>query len=307
MSPGNMIRSLCSKFPPGFLAVELTNSCNLHCPLCSTGTGYDKKPKGLMKFEDFKTFMDKCAPLFHLVGFIGSGEPLLHPQFFKFVTYAAQEKYKMTMCCTNGTVLKDPKAIVKSGLHEIHVDIDGLTPPQHQLYRTGADLDTVINNVKKLVLAKKKRRSPFPAIYIDTLISKHNENDYDRFIDLAQRLGVNGIRFDGIKEDLYKTMDWAPTLEKFQHVKRRNNDYSCSFKDALVGILSWDGQIQLCCMSPDHEQPVIKLNAFREDSILERMDSEEFYHLTKKAGHYPFCETCFLKVYSSYQETITFQ
>jgi hypothetical protein len=34
------------------------------------------------------------------------------------------------------------------------------------------------------------------------------------------------------------------------------------------------------------------------------MDSEEFYHLTKKAGNYPFCETCFWKVYSSNQEII---
>jgi MoaA/NifB/PqqE/SkfB family radical SAM enzyme len=290
-----------------YLNVELTNTCNLHCPLCSTGSGFAKKPKGMMKLKDFKSFIDKCAPFLHSIGFFGSGEPLLHPEFVKFAAYAAKKKKLQTFCCTNGTLLKKTKAIAESGLQVIYVDIDGVTPREHRLYRVGANLETVLTNVKNLVQAKKKHRSHYPEIYIDTLIGSHNQDNYQGFIELAKQLGVNGIRFEGIKDDLYKSTDWLPTLEKFKHIKRETNDYSCMFKDTLAGILSWDGDMQLCCMTPNHEKPVIKLNAFREKNILERMDAEEFYTITKKAGDYPFCETCFSKVYSSYQETITFQ
>jgi MoaA/NifB/PqqE/SkfB family radical SAM enzyme len=290
-----------------YLNVEITNICNLHCPLCSTGAGVARNPQGMMKLEKFKSFIDKCAPFLRWIGFVGSGEPTLNPKFVEFVEYAAKEKKLSTFCCTNGTVSKNPEAIVKSGLQKIYIDVDGITPQQHELYRVGANLDTVLNNIKSLVQAKKKLRSSQPEIYIDTVISRHNEHDYDGFIEMARQLEVNGIRFQAIKDDLYQTTDWLPTQEKFKHVKKKDNDYNCLFKNTLAGILSWDGNMQLCCISHLHKHPVIKLNAFRENNILERMDSEVFYKLTIKAGNYPFCETCFLKVYSSYEETITFK
>ncbi|MCU0285317.1 MAG: radical SAM protein [Acidobacteria bacterium] len=307
MKDENIIDCLGNKFTHKFLAVELTNSCNLHCPLCSTGSGYDKRPKGIMKFKEFKNFLDQCAPLLHMIGFIGSGEPTLHPKFIKFIEYAAKKKNKMTICCTNGTQLKKPDVIVKSGLQVIYVDVDGLTQEQHQRYRVGANLQTVLNNIKNLVQAKKKYRSSYPQIFIDTLIHRYNETDYERFIETARKLGVQGIRFDTIKDDLYQTEDLLPTREPFKHVKRNAAEYTCSFKETLVGILSWNGDIQLCCMTPHQKPPIVKFNAFQEKNILERMNSEEFYNMTKKAGDYPFCETCFLKVYASYKETITFQ
>lgn len=307
MAHDDIIDRLGNKFSHKFIAVELTNTCNLRCPLCSTGSGYDKRPKGMMKLKEFKIFMDQCAPLLHMVGFIGSGEPTLHPEFIKFVEYAAKKKNKMTICCTNGAHLKKPDDIVKSGLQVIYIDVDGLTQEQHQRYRVGSNLQNVLNNIKSLVQAKKKRRAPYPQIFIDTLIHRYNETDYERFIDTARKLGVNGIRFDTIKDDLYQTTDFLPTLAPFKHIKRNAGEYTCSFKETMVGILSWNGDIQLCCMTPHQKPPVIKFNAFCENNILKRMDSEEFYHLTKKAGEYPFCETCFLKVYASYKETITFQ
>lgn len=300
--PPGMLR----KFPSMYLTVELTNRCNLRCPLCSTGSGFDKKPKGMMKFEDFAAFLDKCAPLLHTIGFFGSGEPLLHPEFIRFVEYAAKEKSKSTFCLSNGMYIQNPEAIVKSGLREMHLDIDGITQQQHRLYRVGADLDTVKENVKKLVRARKKLRSRFPEIYMDTLISRYNEQDYQELIQLAKNLGADGIRLKTVNDDLGLDDTWLPTREKFKQVKRKDNSFRCFFKDTLAGTLAWDGEMQLCCMTPNHKKPRVKLNAFREEHLLERLDSQEFLKITKKAGHYPFCKNCSLKVYESYQEAINF-
>lgn len=256
-----------------------------------------------MKFSNFKFFMDQCSPLLDRVGFIGSGEPMLHPEFLKFVGYTARVKGIISECCTNGMTMKDPEGIVKAGLHFIHFDIEGLTQKQHQLYRVGSNLDSILNNIKKLVRAKRKLDSFYPEIIIDTLISSYNENDFDGFIEMAKELEVNAINFNGIMDDIYDTTNWFPTLEEFKHVKR-NGDYTCIFKDSIAGILSWDGESQLCCMTPNHVNPLVKMNFYLEDDLLARMDSEDFYNLTKNSGNYDFCETCFLKVYSTYQKKI---
>ena len=305
MNSLNLIKSLRKKFVDRLLVVELTNTCNLRCPLCSTGSGFNKKQKGMLELDDYKRFMNICAPLFDTISFIGSGEPLLHPQFLEFVEYTAKQMKKTVTCCTNGTLIKDPKAIVKSGLHSIYIDLDGITQVQHQAYRIGSDLEIILDNVRELIRTKGALRSFYPKIYIDTLISKYNEHSYAGLIELAKKLGVNGIRFASMIDDLFRTTDRFPTLERFKHVKR-TDAYDCRFKNAIAGILSWDGDLQLCCLTPHHKNPLSKLNVFRESNFLELMDSENFDALTKKAGDYPFCRDCFFRNYVTFEETITF-
>lgn len=73
------IKSLKKKFPFRELNVELTNICNLRCPLCFTGRGETEEPRGKMDYEKFVLFIDNCSFLFDKVSFIGSGDPGLHP------------------------------------------------------------------------------------------------------------------------------------------------------------------------------------------------------------------------------------
>jgi MoaA/NifB/PqqE/SkfB family radical SAM enzyme len=199
--------------------------------------------------------------------------------------------------------MNEPEKIVKSGLNVIQITLDGLTQEQHQIYRKGSDLEIVLKNIRSLVLARKKLHSFWPKIYINTLINKHNEKDYRLFIKQAKKLSVNGIKFTGIIDDLFKTSDLLPLSGKFKHSPRKNG-YKCRFQKLIFGILSWDGDIQLCCLTPNHNNPVIKCNAFEEKDLLKTLDSEEFLNLTKKSGNYQFCEECFLKNNSSYLKEI---
>ncbi len=305
MKRDELIRKIRKKYTRRDINVELTNTCNLKCPLCSTGTGTNKKKKGLMDFEHFKIFMGSCHPVFDSIGFLGSGEPTLHPRLMDFVEYAVGFK-KIVALFTNGTNPLDPVRIVKSGLYRITFDIEGITQAQHALYRVGADLETVLNNIKTLVREKKRQNSVFPEIYMETLISRHNENDYDRLIDMAKGLDVDGVHFSTIIDDLFKTTDWFPVNGKFRNVKR-DTPAECDFKHTPVGILSYDGDIQLCCMSPHHDKPVVKDNAFAEKQILEKINSETFFRATQKAGDYAFCRECFLINHNTYTERIRFK
>jgi len=119
-----------------------------------------------MKFSRFKKFMNTCSPVFDTVDFMGSGEPFLHPQFLDFVEHA-WKKRKFVSCGTNGMLIKSTEKIVRSGLHKLYINIDGVTPAQHRKYRVGADLQRILDNIERLRQAKIKLRWPFPKnIYV---------------------------------------------------------------------------------------------------------------------------------------------
>ncbi len=304
MKPFGLSRSIKKKYSYRGINVELTNNCNLHCPLCSTGSGENKKNKGMMELNKFIKFMVECNLLFDTVDFFGSGEPTLHPQFIDFVEYAVKLK-KLTTISTNGAKIEDYERIVSSGLHQIFIDVDGVSQSQHEIYRVGSRLESVLNKVEGLVREKSRQKSAFPEIYINTLINCYNETDYNELIEMAKGLGVNGIRCSTIIDDLFKTSDWYPVTDKFKHVKCDKTG-ECNFKQSPIGILSYDGEVQLCCMTPHHDQPMIKMNAFRENNILEKMDSEEFFKITRRSGDYKFCKNCFLINYEIFSEKISF-
>jgi MoaA/NifB/PqqE/SkfB family radical SAM enzyme len=300
------LRRLAGKFPNRTLIVELTNACNLECPLCSTGSGLNQKPKGMMKLDHFRQFMDQVAPLLNSVIFSGSGEPLLHPQFVEFVAYAAREKGKLATCLSNGTRIDQPREIVRSGLTKIQVDVNGLTQEQHAAYRVGANLEQVLANIRQLVSVKRELRSAYPLVYVDVLIGRHNEQDHDRFIELARELEVNGVILAALRDDLSCRDDWLARDERFAP-RPRLGDRSCDFRHALAGILSWDGDIQLCCMTPNHARPISKGNAFQAPDLLEFLDSREFFEVTRKCGDYPCCEGCLARDFTGYDKTINFK
>jgi pyruvate-formate lyase-activating enzyme len=309
MGRKDVLRRLRKRFTYRRLNVELTNACMLRCPLCSTGSGFDKRPKGMMDFGDYRQFLDTCAALFDTIDFFGSGEPLMHPRFAEFVRYAARERRKFTTCSTNGMSMEDPDSIVESGLHEIQVAVDGLTQAQFQQYRVGGNLEAVLNNIKKLVDRKRRSRSVYPQVFISTLISRHNENEYNGFIKLAREIGVDGITLGSIFDDLLHTTDWFPRSARFRHIKRPGGGggFNCMFQDAFGGMLSWDGDLLFCCLSPNHRDPMVKVNVFREGDFLERIDWEHFYHLTRNAGTYAFCKDCVPANYITYSERIYFR
>jgi hypothetical protein len=186
------------------------------------------------------------------------------------------------------------------------VDVHGLSNEQHQLYRVGARLEDVLQNVRNLVQAKQERARAYPLVFMDVLISRHNEQDYDAFVQLARDLKVNGVILSAIRDDVFHTQTWQPRSPRFAE-KKRQGEYRCHFQDTLVGILSWDGDIQLCCMTPNFPEHVSRGNAFRADDVLALLDSPGFLETTKQCGHYPFCELCFLKNAVGYNKTINFR
>ena len=71
---------------PKTINIELTNMCNLRCPVCPTHFAMTRE-RGFMDFELFKSIIDefKNVNLKPGIIMIFAGEPLLHKNVDKFV------------------------------------------------------------------------------------------------------------------------------------------------------------------------------------------------------------------------------
>jgi uncharacterized radical SAM superfamily Fe-S cluster-containing enzyme len=92
--------------------VELTDHCNLRCPVCYAGSGPDRP--GHHTFEDVERRLDAVirgegeADVVQLSG----GEPTLHPDFFRILASARARPIRHLMVNTNGLRLAQDPAFV---------------------------------------------------------------------------------------------------------------------------------------------------------------------------------------------------
>ena len=137
---------------PVHITIEPANTCNLHCPVCETGSGTLNRPKGMMQLNDFKFIIDKIYQHVNSIFFYFMGEPFLNSESYNMIRYA-KDKGLYIHSCTNGHFL-DAEKLINSGIDEISVQIGGIKQETHQIYRKGSYLENILTNVEQVV--KKK-------------------------------------------------------------------------------------------------------------------------------------------------------
>lgn len=182
-----------SAAPPTFLQLEPVGQCNLRCRMCSIQFRRDGAPGGppaFMAFDLFTRLVDELPALreLHLQGL---GEPFMHPRFFDMVRYAAARGIRVSTN-TNGTLIGRARAdlCVASGLHELHVSVDGARPETYAGIRVRGRLATVRRNLDRLVAAKRVRGSATPALRLVVVAMRRNLDELAEIVELAHAHGV---------------------------------------------------------------------------------------------------------------------
>ena len=115
---------------PRQVVIELTNVCNLDCPMCPRKM-FDR-PNEHMDFEVYKKIVDRLEGV-EEIALIGYGEPLLYPKLIEAIEYGKRLDYKVTLV-TNGFPLTDKKVfddLLHSNLDEIRFSIDAVNHEGH--------------------------------------------------------------------------------------------------------------------------------------------------------------------------------
>ncbi len=196
---------------------ETVAGCNLQCPGCELGVGMISRTPGMMDIEKFFIALNKLpSSVFH-INLHFQGEPLLHPDIVKFVRLARKKKMFVSLS-TNATLLNKLLAeeLISAGLSHMIVSLDGYDRISYESYRIGGDFHEVLKNVQYLTQQKQKKRTLFPVLEIQTVVTASNELHLKQIEQLAGTLGADQYtKKSAYVPDLTKTPDYLPLSEKY--------------------------------------------------------------------------------------------
>jgi len=165
---------------PENLSVEPTWFCNASCSLCTTPARKIKRNKKMLPMNQYKEIINSIKNCVRIINFFVAGEPLMNDNLHKMIHYATKNGLR-TFVSTNGTLLDETKIneILESKLDVLTICLDGANKVTQEITRKGANFELVCKNIQKLTSKKRKTKKVFPYIFIQTLITRYNENQLE--------------------------------------------------------------------------------------------------------------------------------
>lgn len=295
---GSAAGNMYIKGMPVSVSAELTNNCNLQCPHCSSGSGLMARKRGYMDIDLFKKVMKELSPYLYFVNLYFQGEPMLHPLFFSFVNNCLNTQ---SIVSTNGHYLSEENSekLVRSGLYKLVVSLDGIDQKTYSTYRVNGNVNSVIDGIKNVAIAKKKNNSSLK-IEIQFLVNSFNENQIPKIRQLAKSVHASiGLKSMQIldKEDIGL---WQPSARRFRRYEIKEGEYvlKSSLPDRCSRlwfnpVITWDGKVVPCCFDKNAEYVMGDLN---NDSFRDIWDGPKYRMFRKSilSGRYmiEMCRNC---------------
>ena len=250
---------------PPVLTIEPTNQCNLHCPLCTTGSGEMERTAGRMTLETYQKIIEHLGKDIFFMLIYHQGEPFLNKNFFSFVEIAKQNNIYVTTS-TNGHYFTDQNIskTLDCGLDSMIISLDGITQESYEKYRVGGQLDRVLDGTARLIAEKKRRKMSTPNVALQFLVMKHNEHEIPEVKKIAEKLGVDRFLIKNIEvRSLSEAREWLPSEKKFRRYDFNGDHYivkgidknSCT-RPWLSTLINWDGTFVPCCFDKNAKHPM---------------------------------------------------
>lgn len=312
------------------LYLEISSRCNFSCPMCfkhafTDGEGHLDKQLFYRILDDLKEFP---APVHLLFG--GIGECTVHPDFDELVAAVKDRGHALTIA-TNGYLLDDRRIalLLDAKVDEIVVSVE-TGDIGHASFRHVQGL------VRRLEAAKKERAADWPAVIIETVLTRDNYADYGRIVDALSPHGVRRAvisnlmptspRFVGLElygHDVSRGAGLRKHLTDLTYAKMYavipqftlNTERHCNFVDQDAAVVRWDGALVPCYrFLHDGVEYVygrkkeIKAHSFgslKESSLADLWTSRDYALFRHRVGNalFPSCTDCDLKDGCQFVET----
>lgn len=241
---------------PYNVVIEPTNSCNLQCPLCSTGIGAKTREKGILQFENFKKVIDEIKDYVLQLSLQNWGEATLVKDLPKMIKYASENGI-FTRLSTNFSVKYNDefmRELILSGLGILVIDLDGTDQETYEKYRKNGDLNLVLENTKKAVEIKKKNSVVYPRIQTRMIVMKHNEHQIEEFRKISRDMNVDEMELGNIQMNPNTAKNWLPKNQKYVYESylKETKITPCHWPWSGMTI-NWDGGVSPCCVVDDEK------------------------------------------------------
>lgn len=173
---------------PRLIFIEITQNCNLHCPMCRPATAYDRALD--MPFELFAIIADELFPYAEIVDLRGFGESTIRKDFPEFLTYAANFQAQLKLI-TNLTVgRKDLLDDLMRYDVITGVSFDAATAPTFERLRAGANFAHVVSNLGYLIEARQRFGRPKDRVYLCVVVQRDNIEEISEIVQLAHSMDI---------------------------------------------------------------------------------------------------------------------
>ncbi|MGL4728605.1 MAG: radical SAM/SPASM domain-containing protein [Bosea sp. (in: a-proteobacteria)] len=247
---------------PTIIIIDVTNSCNLRCPVCPVTIAMTRK-RGLMKMEVFQRIIDDFQDEDEKpqIYFNFSGEPTLNPALPDFIAYATQHGHE-TFLSTNATKLPEAmcERLINAGLSRVNLCMDGFSKEAQESYRVLSDFDEVRDNIERFLNVRERMGAKNPVTVLQTLLTAYSENQIDEITTWARDAGFDKIRFKTFSVGSYTSDEEKEVALRFvptrDELKRHPTDIgraTCT-TPLYQTVVFWNGDLGLCCI--DYDQMV---------------------------------------------------
>lgn len=284
---------------PGVIIIDVTNSCNLRCPVCPV-TFAMTRPRGLMPIKRFRAVIDDLGRHGHkpAIFFNFSGEPTMNKALPDMVAYASAHGHD-TFVSTNATKMDDGMAerLIQAGLGRINLCLDGFTKEAQEAYRVRSDFDEVKRNIETFLSARRRLGAKNPTTVLQTLLTSYSEGQMDEMTAWAREIGFDQVRFKSFSLGSYTDDDTRSAYSHFLPRRRDLRRHQVDRERATCiaplhqSVVFWNGQLGLCCI--DYDQ-MIKLPSVDDLGFVTAFRSEAAARARRKgfAKQFDICKSC---------------
>ncbi len=168
----------------GLANIDLTNRCNLTCPICfanANNAGYLYEPSLQEVRKMLKALRDMKPVNCRSVQFSG-GEPTIYPHFFEALKMAKDMGFSHIQIATNGILFNDiefAQRAKEAGLHTLYLQMDGT---DDEIYRRtrGEKLWEL-----KMRTVEVCRKVGLKIVFVPTIVKGYNDNQIGNIVKCA--------------------------------------------------------------------------------------------------------------------------
>ena len=246
---------------PSIVQIETTNMCNANCIFCANNL---IKDKGIMEEDLYKNILKQCAEDFPQMGallLIGTGEPLIDPNYIERLKLARKTLYCWILVYTNGSLLTD-KVIEEmakiEGLYLV-ISLNAASPETRKNLMGLSDYNYVLKQIKKAETA---------GIRIGVSMVDHQISIEEKIKFVDQWKHLPKTPHDGT-EGLFILMEQNFAGTTYESA---GSPYGYCFRTLYVMNILWNGIINMCCMDSQNE---IILGDCNKNKLIEAWSSEK--------------------------------
>jgi len=302
---------------PTKLFVEPNNTCNFACDHCQVT--YSQQPPTHLTLEHIRKILRQVPRLCN-IHLQGMGEPMLNVHLIDLMEYCESRGIAPSII-SNGSVYTERMAsrLLSLSRSTIVFSLDAATPELFERIRVNGKLETVLNNIDRLV--RRRGDACWPKIELRTTAMSCNVSELPSIVRLAKRLGVDKLTIsffltDWGKADMQRNIA-SRDVSKHPRMKHLLSevmetaarlDVPVDTEDSLQRFSSinrcpwvWSepyitvtGDVVPCCRIADSS--VVKMGNVYEEDLSRIWNNKAYQHLRRRIANDDiphFCRRCY--------------